>query len=55
MNQLIEQHCEAILRISEAHGVMDAQELFGRSVDVVLEKALLPSIRERILREALPL
>jgi len=35
--------------------VMDAQELLGRSVDVVSEKALHPAIRERVLREAQPL
>jgi len=35
--------------------VMDAQELLGRSVDVVSERALHPAIREQVLREALPL
>jgi len=35
--------------------VMDAQELLGRSVDVVSENALHPAIRETVLREALPL
>jgi len=35
--------------------VMDAQELLGRSVDVVSEKALHPAMREQVLREALPL
>jgi len=32
--------------------LMDLQELFGRSVDVVTEKGLRPRIRERVLREA---
>jgi len=35
--------------------VMDAQELLGRTVDVVSEKALHPAMREQVLREALPL
>ncbi|MDX8392456.1 MAG: nucleotidyltransferase family protein [Mariprofundaceae bacterium] len=35
--------------------VMDAQELLGRSVDVVSERALHPAMREQVLREALPL
>jgi len=35
--------------------VMDAQELLGRSVDVVSERALRPAMREQVLREALPL
>jgi len=35
--------------------VMDAQELLGRSVDVVSERTLHPAMRERVLREALPL
>jgi uncharacterized protein len=32
--------------------LMDAQELLGRRVDVVSERALAPGIRERVLREA---
>jgi len=55
MNQLIEQHCEAILRISKAHGVTGVQELLRHSVDVVSENALPASVRERVLHEALPL
>jgi len=35
--------------------VMDAQELLGRPVDVVSERALHPAMREQVLREALPL
>jgi len=35
--------------------VMDAEELLGRSVDVVSERALHPAMREQVLREALPL
>jgi len=35
--------------------VMDAQELLGRSVDVVSERALHPAMREQVLREALSL
>ena len=33
----------------------DLEQLFGRSVDVVTEKALRPRIRSRVLREARPL
>jgi predicted nucleotidyltransferase len=33
----------------------DLEQLFGRSVDVVTEKALRPRIRQRVLREACPL
>lgn len=32
--------------------LMDVQDLLGRRVDVVSERALAPQIRERILREA---
>jgi len=35
--------------------VMDTQELLGRSVDVVSERALPPTMREQVLREALSL
>jgi len=35
--------------------VMDAQELLGRSVDVVSDRALHPAMRDQVLREALPL
>ena len=35
--------------------LMDLRDLLGRSVDVVSEKALRPSMRERVLREAIPL
>jgi predicted nucleotidyltransferase len=32
--------------------LMDVQDLLGRRVDVVSERALAPQIRERVLREA---
>lgn len=35
--------------------LMDLQELLGCPVDVVTEKSLRPRIRERVLREAMPL
>jgi hypothetical protein len=35
--------------------VLDLQEILGRSVEVVTEKALNPYIREHVLREAVPL
>ena len=35
--------------------LMDLQELLGRPVDVVTEKGLRERIRERVLREAVPL
>ncbi len=35
--------------------VMELQELLGRSVDVVTEKGLRDSIRERVVKEAIPL
>lgn len=35
--------------------LMDLQECLGRPVDVVTEKGLRPRIRERVLREAVPL
>jgi predicted nucleotidyltransferase len=35
--------------------LMDAQELLGRRVDVVSERALHPLIRDRVLSEATPL
>jgi len=35
--------------------LMDAQELLGRSVDVVSERALHPAMREHVLREAVAL
>jgi len=34
---------------------MDLQDLLGRHVDVVSERALIPELRERILSEAQPL
>lgn len=34
--------------------LMDLQDLLGRRVDVVTEKGLRPRIRERVLREAVP-
>ena len=35
--------------------LMDLQELLGRPVDVVTEKGLRPRIRDRVLKEAVPL
>jgi|SRR5712664_2879984 predicted nucleotidyltransferase len=35
--------------------LMDLQEVLGRKVDVVTEKGLRSRIRERVLREAVPL
>jgi uncharacterized protein len=35
--------------------LMDLQTFLGRPVDVVTEKGLRPRIRERVLREAIPL
>jgi len=35
--------------------VIDVEELLGRSVDVVSERALHPAMREQVLREALRL
>ncbi|HET6442595.1 MAG TPA: nucleotidyltransferase family protein [Phycisphaerae bacterium] len=35
--------------------LMDLQELLGRRVDVVSERGLRERIRERVLREAIPL
>jgi hypothetical protein len=35
--------------------LMDLQELLGRKVDVVTENALHPTIRKRVLSEAIPL
>jgi hypothetical protein len=35
--------------------VLDLEELLGRSVEVVTEKALNPYLREQVLREAVPL
>jgi hypothetical protein len=34
--------------------LMDLQELLGRKVDIVTEKALKARVREEILREAIP-
>jgi len=34
--------------------LMDLRELLGREVDVVTEKGLRPRIRERVMREAVP-
>jgi uncharacterized protein len=33
----------------------ELEEVSGRSVDVVTERSLLPHIREKVLREAIPL
>ncbi len=33
---------------------MDLQDLLGRRVDVVTERGLRPRMRERVLREAVP-
>ena len=35
--------------------ILDLEDLLGRRVDVVTEKALQPYIRDRVLREAVPL
>lgn len=35
--------------------ILDLQDLLGRRVDVVTERALDPALRERVLREAVPL
>ncbi len=35
--------------------ILDLEELLGCRVDVVTEKALHPEMRERVLREAVPL
>jgi predicted nucleotidyltransferase len=35
--------------------ILDLQEILGRPVEVVTEKALNPYIREHVLREAIPL
>src|SRR5262245_60635773 len=35
--------------------LMDLQDLLGRPVDLVTEKMLHPSIRERVLKESIPL
>jgi len=35
--------------------LMDLQDLLGCSVDVVTERALRPHIRDRVLKEAVPL
>jgi len=34
--------------------VLDLEELLGRRVEIVTEKALNPYLRERVLREAVP-
>jgi predicted nucleotidyltransferase len=34
--------------------LMDVQDLLGRRVDVVTERGLRPRMRERVLREAIP-
>lgn len=34
---------------------MELQELLGRNVDIVTEKGLRKRIRERVLKEAIPL
>jgi predicted nucleotidyltransferase len=35
--------------------ILDLEELLGRPVEVVTERGLSPYLRERVLREALPL
>ena len=35
--------------------ILDLQEILGRRVEVVTEKALSPFIRDHVLREAIPL
>ena len=35
--------------------LMDVSDLLGRNVDVVTERAIRPALRDRILREAVPL
>ena len=35
--------------------LMDAQELLGRRVDIVTEASLHPTLRERVLADAVPL
>jgi uncharacterized protein len=35
--------------------VLDLEELLGRKVEIVTEKALNPYLREQVLREAVPL
>ena len=35
--------------------LMDLQDLLGKRVDVVTERGLRPRIRERVLREAVPI
>ena len=35
--------------------LMELRELLGRNVDVVTERGLKPRIRERVLKEAVPL
>ena len=35
--------------------LMELRELLGREVDVVTERGLRPRIRDRVLREAVPL
>lgn len=35
--------------------ILELEELLGRDVDVITEKGIIPSLRERILREAVSL
>jgi predicted nucleotidyltransferase len=35
--------------------VLELEELLGRRIEIVTEKALLPYLRDRVLREAVPL
>ena len=45
-----------ILPIAEYEGLLeDLQELLGCRVDLVTEDGLKPRLRERVLREAIPL
>ncbi len=41
--------------IDHAALYLDLKQLLGREVDVVTEKGLRPQIRERVLREAIPI
>jgi len=35
--------------------VLDLEEILGRRVEIVTEKALYPALRDRVLRDAVPL
>lgn len=49
MNQRFRTHREAILRLARQHGAQNVR------IYVVTEASLHPQIRERVLREAVPL